>query len=258
MAELERAALVTGKGGSFISAKSNAKVTIEASAPILSNPRDYGMAGTAKPQPLVLVDPIRIKAYVDTPVYDTLDETLTPSMIIKEGVPMQVSAKVANTNWSVVGDDKVGLGYVPTRFLQEGVLQETKTAMTASSGDHAVSKARRPNTTSPAKSVPPKPVPALGDAKPAKADVPESVSKEQYEAKLTALNAAYRPRSSGNYGSGTGAAKPPSDGAVTIAQASSECKVVSRKVDPPGGASFSEQVRYCNEPPSGWQARTVT
>lgn len=262
LAALEQQALTTGKGGSFTTNKSQAVVTVEASAPTMEKPRDYGLAGSVKPQPLVLIDPITIRAYVDTPIYNSTTEAQAPKMVIQQGVPMRISAKVANENWSVVGDDRVGLGYVHRRYLEAGIVSESKAPPRPA---ETMAKAPAPaKPTGPAaKPTAPARAPTTVARAPTSASTSApgtapALSKEQYEKEMAALNAAYQPRAGTRAG-----AQPPTQTAgatpqVTVAQVSTECKVVSRKVVPKDGEPFSESIKYCSEPPKGWQAQTVT
>ncbi len=264
LAELERKALETGTGGSFVTNKSKATVTVAVNEPTLEKPRDYGLAENVKPEPLVLIEPISIRAYVDTPVYNRTNEGDAPTRVIAKGVPIQVSAKVAKDDWMVVGNQNVGLGYVPRRFLEANVLSDASTPVSPGRGPATSSRSdQRTRSAEPAKR---STSPVVAAKVPAPVSSPKPMSKEEYEKEMDRLYASYKPRSSeGADSSGAGQATrtvatpgtPASK--LAVAQASSECKVITRQVTPPrgGGDPFSESVKYCNEPPKGWQTQAA-
>lgn len=259
LAALEAKALATGTGGTFVTNKTKATVKVDVAQPTYEKPRDYGVAETVKPEPLVLIDPITIRTYVDTPIYNATDEGGAPKVVIAAGVPIKISARATNGDWMMVGTENVGLGYVPKRYLESNIVSEARrTATPAPPAPQAPTRTAqnqpRPGTTAAA----PAPAPAKRMA---------AMSKEEYEKEMDRLHAAYKPRSSEGAVSQTGSRQPPSTNiggaqgsqGVVLAQASSECKVVTRQVTPPpgGGGPFSETVKYCNEPPKGWQTQTA-
>lgn len=270
LAELERQALQTGSGGTFVTNKSKATVTVAVNEPTLEKPRDYGLAGDVQPEPLVLIEPIAIRAYVDTPVYSRTTERDAPTRVIAKGVPIQVSAKVAKDDWMVVGNENVGLGYVPRRYLEANVLSDASTPVPPAAGTPDRPDVRtQPTRRAPAPTVAgkaPSPTPTVASKGPASASSPKPMSKEEYEREMDRLYADYKPRSSEGAGSNRGGSSTTTAGGpgkaapkVVVAQASSECKVITRQVTPPsgGGEPFSETVKYCNEPPKGWQTQTA-
>lgn len=244
LAALEQQALATGTGGSFVTNKTKARITVEASPVTLDKRQEFVLSHTLTPHPLVAVDPVTVTAYVDTPIYNTINEKTQPKLVIQKGVPMRVTANVVNESWAVVGDGNLGLGYVPRRFLDSSIVAQLK-------AESVKTAAAKP---APVKTAAKKPAPGTQVAK--APDVPHTVSKDQYEQEMGVLYAAYKPRVSGQATpvSTTAAATQP---AIQVVQASTECKVVSRKVEAGGQAAFVENVKYCKEPPKGWQTQTV-
>ena len=257
LAELEQKALATGTGGSFVTNKSKATVTVGVSQPTLEKPREYGMSPTVVPQPLVLIDPITIRAYVDTPVYNTTSEAGTPKLLIAQGVPIRISAKVDAANWVVVGNDSVGLGYVHKRYLEASVVSEAAPVAAAPEPAQPKTGAGAGAGAKPdPKKKPPPPATKVAAAKSAPGQKLSTMSKEEYEKEMDKLYAAYKPRATGGPAPQTG---PAGQSGVRLAQISNECKVITRQVQAPagGGESFTESVKYCNEPPKGWQTQTA-
>lgn len=238
LAALELKALETGTGGSFVTNKTKARVTVEAAPATLDRRQEFVLSSTLTPYPLVAIDPVTVAAYVDTPIYNTLNEKDRPKMVIQKGVPISVTANVINEQWAVVGDGNLGLGYIPRRYLDARIVAQVKTA---------------PVKTAAKK---PAPVTQVATAK-AAPNAPRMVSKDQYEQEMGLLHAAYKPSASGSTVPTPGAAAPAAQPAIQMVQASTECKVVSRKVEAGGQGAFTEQVKYCKEPPKGWQTQTV-
>lgn len=264
LAELEQQALATGNGGSFITHRDNARVSVEASSATLEKPREFALSSSVTAQPLVLLDPYSVDAYVDTPVFNSINDHDAPKAILMKGVPMRISAIVVDKDWVVVGEGNVGWGYIPKRYLDPSIVDivaaEQKKASelkVAASSANSKAKTRKGKavtkqvTTTTAKA----PAASSPDAS------PPVVNREQYEKEMASLYAAYKPRSSEGAGSvtrsSTPAAASPSP-QLQIVQASVECKVLTRRVEGGGEATpLTEQVKYCKEPPKGWQTQTA-
>lgn len=261
--ELEQRALTTGRGGSFVADKSKATVSVEASAPTLETKKSFLLSNELTAYPIVLVDSQDFLAYVDTPLFATLDQSSTPRMLVPKGTKLRVSANVVNQAWAVVGDSNVGIGYVPLRYLKPDIAMDA----TRYGAPPAVVKQEPPQkiaradagtatgkTTSPPRADASKANEKIAQPKPpvpvAKAD---QFEREVVRLKSAAPTEASAPRAAGGANSTT----PSSPG--RLVQASIECKVISRKVDADTnqGGGFTETIKYCKEPPKGWQTQAA-
>lgn len=240
LAVLEQRALDTGDVGSFVTQKSKAKVTVVASPANLGKRQDFVLSTSLTPYPLVAVDPITIAAFVDTPLYNRIDEKDRPKMMIQKGVPMRITASVLNENWAVVGDGNVGLGYVPRRYLDPSIVARVRAT------PHKIAAKQKPM-----------PSTVATTSKAASDTTLPTVGKEQYEQEMSALSAASKSRNGGQ-GMAPANAVRASPALVQVVQASTECKVVTRKVEAGGqNAPITETVKYCKEPPKGWQTQAA-
>ena len=254
LAMLEQNALDTGAGGSFVTNKTKAKITVEASPMTLDKRREFALSQSLKPYPLVVIDPVTVTAYVDTPIYNALNEGDKPKMVIQKGVPLRIAANVVNEDWAVVGDSNLGIGYVPRRYLDAGIAVRGRGAGETSATPRAAPRNSAPAPGSQRST-------QIATAKPTP-ETPRSLSKEQYESEMAVLHAAYKPRGSGM---ATAPASVPvgtsphqaSQSGVQLVQASMECKTVTRKVEAGSEAPVTESVKYCKEPPKGWQTQTA-
>ena len=247
LAALEQKALTTGVGGSFVTAKTNATVKVDVSPPVLERPRNYGLSSTVKPQPLVLIEPVTIRAYINTPVFNSTNEAGVPKLIIAQGVPLMVSARAVDDNWVVVGNEKVGLGYVHKRYLEASIVSEAAPVAPTVTAQTSVDPQAK------AKKGPVQPAPKVATNKPAgppKAST--TTNKDEYDREIAKLNAEYNTQSS------SGASKTAQTG-VVVAQVSTECKTITRKLTPQaaGASVMDESIKFCNEPPKGWRERTA-
>jgi surface antigen len=252
--ELEKNALETGAGGSFVTNKTKAKVTVAASPPQMESRQDFALSSTLVPQPLVLADPVTLNAYVDTPVYNSLNERDKPKLVIQRGVPIRIAANVVDKDWAVVGEGNVGIGYVPRRYLDSTIIAavkkkgdaQRKTGEVQSPTKVAVAQVKQK----------PQKESAVSESREASPAAPV-MDRAQYERELASLSAASTFPSSGP--SAKESTKAPSSNApVQVVQVSTQCKVVSRKVEPNGGgAPIVEDIKYCKEPPKGWQTQTT-
>ncbi len=247
LAELELKSLETGNSESFVTNKTKATITVTPQPAQLEQKQNFALSSSLKTHPLLMVDPVDIAAYVDTPVYSDIDESSSPRMVIQKGVSLHIPANVVAQEWAVVGDSNVGIGYVPLRYLKPDIQKtlaktsaptEAKTAKTAGkkSSQKTTSKAAEKTVA----------------ASPAKTNV-SVTDKAQYAKELSKLNTAYKsvPAKSGDV-----ANQPTSP--VKVVQMATECKVVTRKVDTgEESGSFTESVKYCKEPPKGWKTQTV-
>lgn len=255
LAALETAALDTGQSGSFTARKSGAKVSVAASAATMEARKPFVLAESLAETTLVLVESASFDAYVDTPLFGGIDEKAVPRMVIPKGSRFQVAANVQNEAWAVVGDSNVGVGYVPMRYLKDSIASDpTRYGAPVPVVDapkrprgKAVLRNGTQNVAAPAK-----PASAVTTA--------ALTSKEEYDRELTRLRSAYpAPVSSSTQGTKTVAvavgATQSGAPAPRVIHASLECKVVVRKVEIERGEPLTESIKYCKEPPKGWQTQ---
>lgn len=269
LASLEQRALETGNSGSFVTAKTKATVSVVASAPTMVPSRRFVLSNTLTPYPLVVTAQESVWAFVDTPIYSSLDEKSRPKMVIQQGVPIRIVANVINENWAVVGENNLGIGYVPIRYLDATIVSKLKdeaatTKLAAVKNPPAktvTAKAKAPGVIeiAGAKNLPagkpgataPAPIPTTALA----AVAPAPMNKAQLDKEMATLaDAAAKPSAPTVPGS---VAQATMQSPVLVVQASTECKVVTRKVDAGSSNSFSENVKYCKEPPKGWLTQTA-
>ena len=252
--ELEKNALETGVGGSFVTNKTKAKVTVAASPPKMESRQEFVLSSTLIPQPLVLADPVTVNAFVDTPVYNSLNERDKPKLVIQRGVPIRIAANVVDKDWAVVGEGNVGIGYVPRRYLESTIIAEARKRGNA---QRRIGEVQLP-TKAPVTLVKQKPQnESTGSESRGASPAAPVVDKAQYERELASLSTASTSTPPGQ--SAKESTKAPSSNApVQVVQVSTQCKVVSRKVEPNGGgAPIVEDIKYCKEPPKGWQTQTT-
>jgi len=263
LAELERRALETGEGGSFVTNKTKATVSVSVAPATIEAKKPFVLSESVTPHTVVLIDPLETTAYVETPVYTTLDEKLPPRLVIRKGVAFSVAASVQDKPWGVVGDSNVGIGYVPLRYLAPSIASDPsryKAPVVA-----ARTAAKPPTQTAQAKTAPGgKPATATA-ANPPPSQTTNLTSKAEYDRELSRLQAAYPAPSSSTTASAAVPTQPAAAGGQAaiasaspptpqVVQANTECKVVVRKVDAgSAGSAISESIKYCKEPPSGWQ-----
>ena len=259
LSALEQNALATGTGGSFVTNKSKARVTVEASPITHDRKQEFALSSTLTPQPLILLDPYTVVAFVDTPVYHSTNDRDRPKAMVQRGVPMRISAFVIDKDWAVVGEG-IGWGYVPRRYLEERTARAAPRPQFATAPQPAPAAPRARGAAS-------APATATATAAAARNAAPPTVNKDQYEREMTTLMLAYQPRASAGSAqltpiSSPGAAAPPAAAparpVVQTVQASTECKVLTRRIEGGGeGAPLTEQIKYCKEPPRGWQTQTA-
>lgn len=259
LAELERRALETGEGGSFVTNKTKATVSVSVAPATIEAKKPFVLSDSVTPHPVVLIDPLETTAYVETPVYSTLDEKLPPRVVIKKGVGFSVAASVQDKPWGVVGDSNVGIGYVPLRYLTPSIVSDpSRYKVPISVAKTSAKTPKQPSKPTTAQGGRPS---ASGQANPPPAPTTTLTSKEEYDRELSRLQAAYpapgstapAPTSTPATGGQTAIASA-SAAAPHVVQANAECKVVVRKVEAGNaGDSMSESIKYCKEPPKGWQ-----
>lgn len=306
MLELEQVAASTNQRGAFVT-KNGGRVSVEAGRSVVEDRRPFAFAAGVSPRRVVVGDTRTVEAYVNTPLYATPSEGQPPRLTISQGVPLTVVAAVQNLpNWVVVGDGNVGMGYLPTRYLQPDVAQAQAQAQAPrpvpsrpapgpgagrqqTRGSNAPSSPSSPSspsappvvvasqapatragsgpvvvasqTKAPSKaSTPASNAPAPGKAGASKGNAPvvakaqapspavKTTTKDEYQTELERTRAAAATKP-GTSASGSG---------VAVVQAGLECKVVKRRYTAPNSQeTLSEDVKYCNEPPKGWQAITA-
>lgn len=247
LAELELKTLETGKSESFVTNKTKATVTVTPQPVQLEQKQNFALSSAIKTQPLLMVNPVDVIAYVDTPVYSDIDEKSSPRMVIQKGVSLHIPANVVGQQWGVVGDSDVGIGYVPLRYLKPEIQKEL--AKTSAPTENKTVKSTGKKSSQKIASKSPEKTAAAAPAKP----TVSVTDKAQYEKELSNLNSAYKSAPAKNSDSSNQSAST-----VKVVQMATECKVVTRKVDTgdePG--SFTENVKYCKEPPKGWKTQTV-
>lgn len=268
MAALEATALRTNQNGTFTS-KQGGKVSIEAGAQTFEDRKPFTFAAGVTPRRVVLSDPKSTNAYVDTPLFSEPTEAQAARMVVRRGVPITVVASVLNLpGWVVVGDSNIGIGYLPVRYLQADIARKqpetprapatpsrpTEQPVVVASQAPMPTDAQRGPTNEPATGsktakVDPKKTPQVtkNTTKPATPPAKPVVtaSKEDYQSEVERTK--------------TAASKPAAGGAgVGVVQASLECKTIKRRYTPPNSQEvMTEDVKYCNEPPKGWQTVTV-
>lgn len=272
MAALEATALRTNQNGTFTS-KQGGKVSVEAGAQTFEDRKPFTFAAGVTPRRVVLSDPQSTNAYVDTPLFSAPTEAQPARMVVRRGVPITVVASVLNLpGWVVVGDSNIGIGYLPSRYLQADIVRTqpppertpatpsrpveppvvVASQTTAPPGAQRDTQAGTPGDPKASKPDPKKPpvqvtkAPTKPPASPVKPVVTASKEDYQSEVEKTKAAAATKPAAGGT---GTG---------VGVVQASLECKTIKRSYTPPNSKEvMTEDVKYCNEPPKGWQTVTV-
>lgn len=268
LAELEQKALQTGESGSFVTNKTKAKVTVTAAQPTFENKKPFVLSQELSVYPIVMVDPLETAAYVDTPLFSSLDENLRPRMVVGKNFIFTVAANVVNESWAVVGDSNVGIGYVPMRYLKESIVTDsTRYGVPAQVAKQVATPASK---AAPGKTNVAKATIAKKETVPPTPKAQSLTSKEEYDRELSRLKAAYPDTSTQQPQPQTQIAQAPSVikplavaatpvMAPRIVQASAECKVLVRKVEPEAsqGGPLTESIKYCKEPPKGWQTQTA-
>jgi outer membrane lipoprotein SlyB len=234
---LEQNALVTGRPGKFIAKKSKARVSVNASKPTIERSgRSIRLARDISPQSVVLVEQRRFFAHVDTPAYASLNEKSRPYMVVRRGAPFVVIANVVNEGWALIGDDDVGLGYVPMRYLKKSIVTDSTRYGAIKPGTAIKTAQSGVNKPVSKQSISTKADPAITTAN----------NKVDYDRQVAQAKAGKSEESS-------------QSGKGQFVRVSLECKTIVRKVEPendPSG-SLSETSKYCKEPPKGWQKRTT-
>ena len=217
LAALEMKALETGKSASFVTGKSNTKVTLTPAAETTESVRTYTLSSNIDSNQLMVVEPKNINAYVDTPVYSSTNEKSTPRMILKKGEAVSVPALVeSNKKWGAIVEKDVVLGYVPLKYMDQ------KTAK------QAVPKTKKVDVVA---KTPPAAVASATTASPADASVaksPETGAAKTLEAPVQVVKAV---------GTCKVVTRTVDTGNTTT--------------------SFTENVTYCKEPPKGWKTVAV-
>lgn len=256
LAELELQSLDTNKEESFVTSKSNAKVTVTPQDTQLEPKKQFVLSSAVQEYPLLEVAPSAIDAYVDTPIYSDINEKSKPKMVIQKGVSFSVPAEVQGNDWVVVGDSNVGIGYVPKRYLKPEIVEEiAKQDLKDSKTTKVVTtKKTKKSTTSTKKTD------AEALAKVEKNSVVKvqpapvkTTNTQDFQKEITVLNEKSKAITS------TPSTKTTTNpDSLKVVQIARECKVITRKVDTGSSSdSFSENVKYCKEPPKGWQTQTV-
>ena len=279
LAVLERHALDTGNSGSFVTNKTKANITVDVSPARLDRQQRFVLSSSIKPQALVAIDPYTVQAYVDTPVYTVTDESSPPKMVVQHDVPVQVSANVVGGNWVVIGESNVGIGYVPLRYLRPEIVAELRVKERSQTAAAAPAKAAsKTGSTKVAAKTSKIPATPVASAKTSAGVTPSSTSgsspsplltstlvrtgniigKDQYLTEVASISVAAKVSASAPTGNAAGSTTVSTlQPTIQVVQASTECKVVSRKVDAGPSNQFVEQVKYCKEPPKGWQTQTA-
>jgi hypothetical protein len=122
--------LQSGRSTSFVSNKSNAKVTIipQQTKIEANTDRSFNVPPDVVKQKLEVAAHDNVNAYVDTPVYRDTKENSAPKQIIKTGEKVQVAANVINKDWGAVVDGDNVVGYVPLRYLNKNIQKQPKKA----------------------------------------------------------------------------------------------------------------------------------
>jgi len=236
LAELELKSLETSKEESFVTTKSNAKVTLTPQELKVEPKREFVLSNSLKQHPLMQIEPISINAFVDTPIYSDLNEKSKPRMIIQKGALLTVPAEIQNKDWVVIGDNDLGLGYVPKRFLKPEIIAEQK------------KKAPKVNPKAKESTV------VANTEKTEKNKQPLIVSNQEYQNEIETLNKKVKSAELTK----ANTKETNNKGEFRVVNLAQECKVVVRKIDTGNESdSFSENVKYCKEPPKGWKTQTI-
>jgi surface antigen len=125
LAELEERALQTGKSGSFVSNKSQDKVSVMPQRAVTEADPERNLtlpADVAKQSlEVAAVEKDKVVAFVDTPIYGDISEKYEPKRVIKKGEAVNVVANVAKKQWGVVAEGGSIVGYVPLRYLDKSI-----------------------------------------------------------------------------------------------------------------------------------------
>jgi hypothetical protein len=256
LAELELQSLDSNKEESFVTAKSKAKVTISPQELKLEPQRNFVLSSSLQQHPLVEIEPLSINVLVDTPIYNNLDEKSKPKMIIQKGVQIEIPAEVQNKDWVVVGDKNVGLGYIPKRYLKPEIVAQLAKQNESNIKSNKTQKQTKVSSQKKSDKVIAKQNSSVSIAQnnnaisSASTKIP-TTNKVKLETEIAALNVKTKPIIVAD--KETKAAD-----SSRVVQLARECKVVIRKVDTGSDSdSFTENVKYCKEPPKGWKTQTV-
>lgn len=256
LAELELKSLDTNKEESFVTSKSNAKVTVTPQDTQLEPKKQFVLSSSLQEHPLVDISSSSINAYVDTPIYSDIDEKSKPKMIIQKGVSFSIPAEVQGKNWVVVGDNDVGIGYVPKRYLKPDVVEDlAKQNPKNSKLAKSTSTIKTKKTTTSTKKIATETVAKVekNSVDNVQVSTIKTTNSQDYQKEVATLNEKSK---AANYQAV--AKNSTHSDELRVVQIARECKVITRKVDTGSSSdSFSENVKYCKEPPKGWQTQAV-
>lgn len=209
--EASENAIRDGKESVYVSPKSGAKVIMTPSAPTYGNGPELTFAKDVDTSPQMVAEHQMLQAARTTSVRLSPSNTAAVKHRVDRGATVEIAAKVKNSSWVLISEDKIAIGYVNRSDLAAPI---THTA------------------NQPLKKQPP---------------------TEKTEKPISSQTAS----STGN--NATGSSQPQKDtvGLQKVA-VSTECKVLTRTIEVPnGGPSGKESIKYCNQPPKGWQPITV-
>jgi surface antigen len=256
IAEATERALVEGNQQVYVAEKSRAKVTMTPTATTYQNGSDVLVVqGVETSYPLVAEKASKV-ARVDTQARGTPNVSGNATRGIARAEKVDVIATVRDSDWVLVAQNNIGLGYVRAAMLADDV------AMTRGS-TQKVSTATKP---SPVQSQPKQ------SATTAIKDGPSTAGTKPLKPEQTSVAAVTQPKNPTQTEPVQATKAPASDtrssqpavqqvATQTMVEGSNlkkasvamECKVVTRTIEVPSGPSGKEDVKFCKEPPKDWR-----
>lgn len=119
IAELEIEALETGNSQSYVTNKTKDDVTITPEGKFYDASQPFQISSSISQQNISLSDSFDTVTYTNSPIYSDLNASSKPLFLIKDGSKIHVSGKVIDKDWVVIGNNNVGIGYIPTKYIAE-------------------------------------------------------------------------------------------------------------------------------------------
>lgn len=237
LVELEMMSLDSGKSTSFITNKDKSKITVTPGAAQVETVRKYSLSSDVKEYQLKMAATQEIPAFVDTPVFSNIDEKSSPKLIIKKGAIIHTQANVDNNpKWVAIVESDTVVGYVPLRYLDKKIVKVEKSEKAKLA---KLEKAKLAKTTSKA-AIAANAVSTPGTITSSSNDLTQSTSAS-VTGKLPMASTPRTPESS-----------------ARSVLASGTCKTVTRTVVTENKAdSYTEKVKYCQEPPPKWKPISI-
>lgn len=261
IAEASDKAIREGNPEVYVSEKSGTKVTMTPSKPVYETGPQLAIAkGVDSTAPLVLEKDL-LQTNRATSIRLSPAESGKVKYRLDRGAYVDVVATVRDSEWVLVADDTVAMGYIKKSDLSpSGTVTDQPAKQVAEKAGEPKTSATQPSKKAIAKAKPRSEVssnvktakPASQDQKPDterlanKADVPQTTTSNDPATQTDAI-----PKTQP---APTPIAKEQADPAnIQKVSLTTECKVLTRTIEvPDGGPSGKEDIKYCKEPPKGW------